>query len=241
MNCLLCAPSVAEISGGPEPAAACRHCGSVAREREAAWFVEKYLKPALPAEGGKVLEVGPSEAQVSYFPRERFLGSARYTAVDAVTRPFHDRLHAPHRFLEMDVTRLTFSDHSFDGILCSWVLPFIRSDFQAVSQLHRCLKSRGVALLQVPVLLEKTRRAVDIAQEAPMFYTEEFRKENGTEWVYGKDYFERLEAAGFFHRQVRVASLLAGGEAARLGLRTEGELFLCFKFRDAMEAFLEGL
>jgi SAM-dependent methyltransferase len=239
MRCLLCERSAAAPGpyGIPPRLGKCPHCGSKPQHRELAFFVRKHLKDNLK-EGAKVLEVGPAPAQLAHFARPEFIGPARYTAVD-VRRPAQDLAGA--RFLEMDVTRLTFSDQSFELILCNHVLSFIRSDFQAMSQIHRCLKSDGVALMNADIHLTKTRKFSEAAQEDPVLFTEDFRIENGTEWVYGEDYFERLEAAGFFHRRLPVRSFAAPAEIQEHGFRADGGLILCFKFRDSMERCLGGL
>lgn len=184
-----------------------------------------------------MLEIGPAAAQLKFFPR--LLRGTRYTAVDVLPPSGAYALKPPHRFLEMEATRLTFSDQSFELILASNVLPFIRSDYQAMSQMHRCLKGKGLAILDANVSLLKTRKASEMADENPEQYSEEFRRENGMEWIYGEDYFERLEAAGFFPHRLSVAGL--AGEKVSRAQGFSGELVLCFKFRDEAEKFLGAL
>lgn len=212
MDCLFCG---VKMSGEGD----CPRCGSRPGERDLACFFQRLDL----GEGTKVLEIIPTRAQLAYFPK--FIGRARYTAVGNVppARP----LGAPHRFLTMEPTRLTFSDQSFEAILCNNVLPYLRSDYQAMWQIHRCLKPEGFAVITSSVTLTKTRRAVEMAQEDPRVYTDEYLAAHGTEWLYGEDYFERLEAAGFFPHRLRVGE---GSEAV-----------FCFKFKDSKEKFLEAL
>jgi SAM-dependent methyltransferase len=227
MGCVLCG----QIEPGFAP---CPHCGSLPRQRQLAWFVaHRVLLPA----GSKVLEIGPAAVQLEYFPK--LLGKARYTAVDVLPPSGAHALKAPHRFLEMEATRLTFSDQSFELILASHVFPFIRSDYQAMSQVHRCLKGGGLAIVDANVSVPKTRKASEMAEENPALYSEEFRRENGMEWVYGEDYYERLEAAGFFPFKVSVAELAGKKTAESQGF--SGDILLCFKFRDEAEKFLGDL
>jgi SAM-dependent methyltransferase len=240
MRCLICQQSFPafESYGIPPRGGRCPNCGSKPRHRELAWFFQTYVR--LKKES-KILEVGPSKIQAKFFVDPVYIGEAKYTGIDLLKLKHHDLLKPPHRFLEMDVTRLSFSDQSFDVILCNHVLPFIRSDYMAMSEIHRCLKSTGIAVLNVHIGLEKTKRATEMAQIQPDLYTEEFRIENGTEWVYGEDFFERLEAAGFFHTRIRLFEL-ASNEIRELGaFREDSELFCCFKFQDEMHRFKEGL
>lgn len=219
MGCILCE----QASPGFGP---CSHCGSYPRHRELAWFVAR--KVALP-EGAKVLEIGPAPVQLAYFPR--LLQQARYTAVDSSAVAGETRVKAPHRFLRMEATRLTFSDQSFDLILASHLFPYIRSDYQAMSQVHRCLKEQGMAILSAPVLPGKTRKASDTDSREP-----------GMEWVYGEeDYFERLEAAGFFPHRLKLAELAGPKVSAEQGFSPDSELVLGFKFGDVRQRFLEAL
>lgn len=177
-----------------------------------------------------MLAMAPPVPLLSYFPTPRFIGEAKYTAVAPVPLPGADLLRPPHRLLQMDITRLTFSDASFDVIICNHVLPYVRSDFLAMSEVHRCLKAQGVAFLNVSVAPGKSRRAGE-GNGLPG---------TGQEWSYGEDYFERLAAAGLFVHQLPLAPLLEGQPEAA-GLPESCVQVACFKFRDSMEAFLQRL
>jgi len=53
----------------------------------------------------------------------------------------------------MDITRLPFSDNSFDQVICSEVLEHIPDDTQAISELVRILKSGRILAVSVPRFL----------------------------------------------------------------------------------------
>lgn len=238
MRCLLCQQNFEryEEYGIPPRSGKCPECGAKPRHRELAWFFQRFVKLG---EGSKVLEVGPSKIQARYFTQ--IIEPAKYTAIDIRRLKHHELLKPPHRFMEMDATRMSFSDQSFDVVLCNHILPFIKSDYQAMSQIHRCLKGTGLAVFNVSLELPKTRRAFEMHDENPERYTREFLEENGTEWMYGEDYFERLEAAGFFWHRLKLAPLADPAFAREQAFRENAELFLCFKFRDTMDAFLAGV
>ena len=212
MGCLLCQEVESEIS--TQSYDDCVRCGSTAELRQVAKFFLDHMR--LP-EGAKVLSVAPSVAELEFFVNRRFLGEAKYTAITPELSYDPRKLPAPHRLMRMDLTRMIFSDHSYDVILCNQVLPHVKSDYLAISELHRCLKSNGVALLNVNLVMPKTKRAPEMRGEEPNKYNWEFLQQNGTEWLYGEDYFERIEAAGFFVHRLR--DWPRGGR----------ELFLCFK------------
>jgi hypothetical protein len=238
MRCLLCQHNFEayEEYGIPPRSGKCPQCGAKPRHRELAWFFDQFVKFE---EGSKLLEIGPSKIQARSFTQR--IAPAKYTAIDIRHLKHHDLLKPPHRFLEMDATRMSFSDQSFDVILCNHILPFIKSDYQAMSQMHRCLKSSGFAIANVSIELPKTRRAFEMHDENPERYSREFLEENGTEWIYGEDFFERLEAAGFFWHRLRLAPLADSSLVKEQAFRADAELFLCFKFRDTMDAFLANV
>ncbi|HEY8280462.1 MAG TPA: class I SAM-dependent methyltransferase [Bdellovibrionota bacterium] len=222
MPCSLCQPETTEPAQ-PD----CPDCGSFPEDRAFARFFREFARPE---SGAKILDVAPPAPQLAYFPQERFLGGARYTAIAPVRLPEADSVKLPHRFIEMDITHLSFSDASFDMIICNHVLNYVRSDFLAMSELHRCLKARGMAFLNVSMMPGKSRRAGE-GTGSPG---------SGREWRYGDDYFERLEAAGLFVLRLPLKALLKNFPEAG-ALPEDAQQVICFKFRDAMEAFRSGL
>jgi len=234
-HCILCAKKIEASDSG-----ICPHCGAKSIDRALAWFLKKFIRKEALEAGFKILEVGPSPAQLSQIARSEFIGNARYTAVDLRPLPQRELLQKPHRFLEMDVTRLAFSDQSFDVIICNHVFAFIRSDYQAMAQLHRALPISGVAILNSKVVLPKSKRDSDMTKEEKLeVRSPEDRAEFGDEWVYGEDYYERLEAAGFFYHRYKIGSGLE--KLQSVGIDQEEEFVLCFKYRDTMEEFLRRL
>lgn len=231
-SCCLCGKKWDEWS----ESALCPACGSGPQAREMALFFLRLLRFR---EGTKVLEVGPSKGNVAYLIQEKFIGKAKYTAIDTERYAYYEQLSLPHRYLQMDATRLSFSDQCFDVILCNGVLPFIRSDYQAMSEFHRCLKSSGIAILDVDVTLPKTKKASEMHEAEPEKYSRAFLHEHGTEWVYGEDYFERLVAAGFFAHRLPVKEFVPESFIEEYGLRPQGEHILCFKYKEEKEKFLD--
>jgi hypothetical protein len=222
MPCSLCQPENPEVQAVN---AFCPSCNSYPEDRAFARFFRDNVRPHC-APGWKILDVAPPAPQLQFFPRPVFLAEARYTAIAPVRLPDADSVKPPHRFLEMDITRLSFSDASFEVIICNHVLPYVRSDFLAMSELHRCLKAEGMAFLNVSVGPGKSRRAGE-GTGLPG---------SGREWRYGEDYFERLEAAGLFVLKLPLRPLLEG-KIEEAGLPENPMQVICFKFREPMERF----
>lgn len=124
----------------------------------------------------------------------------------------------------MDLTRIPFRDHSFDAILCNHVLEHIPADRRAMKELRRVLKPDGWAILQVPVSGEKTFE--DAAIQSPEDRERCFGQSDHVR-VYGKDYAERLKAAGFEVHVDPWASELAEEEARYLGLNQKEDIYFC--------------
>lgn len=214
----------------------CPGCGAEPEDRLLAWLLDRL--PVGPP-GGKLLAVAPSAALANYYTRKFPQGELKVTAIHHALRD--GRLHPPHRSIEMDVTHMTFSDHCFDVVVAGGVLPFVRSDYLAMSEMHRCLKTAGVVALYVNLPWAKTRRAADVRAEEPGVFSREFFERHGTEWVYGEDFFERLEAAGFFVHRLGPRAQPGPEWCREQSVPVRTELVLCFKFRDSMEAFLASV
>ena len=122
----------------------------------------------------------------------------------------------PNRaMIEMDITNITYEDNSFDVILCSHVLEHVMDDKKAMSELFRVLSPGGWAILQAPVLREKT-------YEDPAIVTPEERErlfgQRDHVRIYGLDYRDRLESAGFNVKVDGYVRKLGSAKIRRYGL-----------------------
>lgn len=57
---------------------------------------------------------------------------------------------------QVDLQRLPFADQSYDFVFASHVLEHVADDQQAISEIRRILRPDGIAILPVPVVVEKT-------------------------------------------------------------------------------------
>src|SRR5262245_29238018 len=173
----------------------CPRCGSKPRHRAVLVFLRRFVRSRL-RDGGEVLEIGPSRPATRVVPRQRVIGSARYTAIDLGRRPHHARLRPPHRFRLMDAARLTFGAAEFDVILCNNVLGFAVDDRAVLSEIHRCLKPDGVAMVDVDMPVARTTSAAALRRRQPARFTAAYVRNNGSERFYGPDYLARVRGAG---------------------------------------------
>jgi len=160
----------------------CPRCGSLGRHRTEWLYLTKH--PDLLTGRKRVLHVAPEESL------ERCL--RRLPGVDYLSADF-DSKTAMER---MDITDIRHPDSSFDVIVCNHVLEHVSDDRRALSELHRVLSADGWALLQVPMDHDREVTFEDPTITEPAERERVFGQYDHVR-VYGRDYVERLEAAGF--------------------------------------------
>jgi predicted SAM-dependent methyltransferase len=131
-----------------------------------------------------------------------------------------------HRaMVRMDVGQLPFRGHSFDMIYCSHVLNMLPEDEPAMTELHRVLKPKGLALIQVPDPVPGSG-----LEASPSSTPEERLAMHGDPAMFRRYGLQcllgRLRDAGFVVEAVDYFSSFATSEQRRLGLIDE-KLFLC--------------
>jgi len=104
-------------------------------------------------------------------------------------------LDMPTAMDKQDITQLTYSEDSFDAILCNHVLEHIPEDAKAMKELYRVLKPGGWAILQTP-MLNKEETLEDFSITDPQERERVFGQNDHVR-IYGADKQKRLEAAGF--------------------------------------------
>lgn len=205
--------------------AKCPRCGALERHRVLWLFLER--ETDLFQRPGAMLHVAPEYA---FLRRLSQVEGLRY-----VTGDFDSPL-AEH---ELDLMELPFEESSFDFLMCNHVLEHVADDRLALAEVNRVLKPGGWAVLMCPV---DRRRATTLEDPSVVTPEERHRVFGQADHVrlYGRDYADRLAAAGF---SVRADPYLAGFDEpaiARLGLRREEddafgeeEVYFCVKGEDA--------
>ncbi len=100
-----------------------------------------------------------------------------------------------------DFTSMSFKDHYFDIILANQVMEHIKDEQKFLSEIKRCLKDDGCAIINIPYnsLLEETLEDDNVKTD------EERKKYYGQEdhvRMYGKDAYFRFLKMGFIVNQV---------------------------------------
>ncbi len=153
---------------------------------------------------GAMLHVAPEPALAAKFKTRH-----DYVSIDRA---------AGRAMRAMDVTAIEFADQSFDAVLCNHVLEHVPDDRAAMSEILRVLKPGGWGSLQVPIKGETTEEDLSITDPR------ERRRRYGQEdhvRQYGRDYHERLRAAGFDVLALDKSAIVGPEDLARLAVDCE--------------------
>ncbi len=195
------------------PNARCAHCDALERHR-LLWMYLRDETDLLVAGGARkrLLHVAPEPVL-----RDRIAGEPLIDYLSADLEP-------GAADVVMDLTAIGFPDGSFDVILCSHVLEHIPDDALAMRELRRVLRPSGWAILQVPILLERTDEDATVTD--PQERLRRFAQRDHVR-AYGRDYADRLRAAGFAVTEDRYAERLGPEAARRHGIHPREIVHLC--------------
>lgn len=170
------------VGAGYRLDAVCPGCGSLDRER----LVYLYLKLKTNVFRGRVrlLHVAPEKSLQNVL---KALPNVTYVSTD---------LASVGVMVKMDLIRMAFPDNSFDVVICNHVLEHIHDDRQAMSEICRVVKPEGWAIIQVPISLALEKTYEDSEISLPEDREKAFGQEDHVR-IYGRDYRDRLERAGF--------------------------------------------
>ena len=153
----------------------------------------------------RVLHFAPEQA---FYKRFRKQANLEYVTTD---------LNSPLADVKADICNLPFEDNQFDVILCNHVLEHIPEDRKALSELLRVMKPGGWGIFQVPQDLDRETTFED----ASITDREERRKVFGQYdhvRIYGRDYFDILQQAGFEVHPIDLTATLEPGTIDRYRL-----------------------
>lgn len=196
--CNLCGYSGLFKAHGHPPRydARCPGCGS--RERQRLFALLLSSRPDLGA--GDVVHFAP-EAELQPLLKAK---ATHYLSAD----PF-----MPGCDLELDLMELGLEDASVDVFVANHVLEHVVEDSVALSELYRCLRPGGVALVSVPIAegWGATYEDVEIALHGSDEDREIHFGRHDHVRYYGRDFVARLVHAGF-----DVETFFAGGRETAL-------------------------
>lgn len=166
----------------------------------------------------RLLHIAPEVALKRKFKRMYKREPERYLTAD---------LESPLADLHFDVQQIPLQDGSFDVVICNHILEHVEDDRRALREIYRILAPNGWGVVLSPV--DKGREQTfeddsitDPEQRQRLFGQYDHRR------VYGRDYGERLQQAGFEVYQIPYAESLSQAERERYAL-TDEELYIVRK------------
>lgn len=200
--------------------AMCPNCFSVERTR----IFWKFLTDTdFFNSNKKMLHVAPELKLFYKFSSNPFID---YHAIDKFTEGYT----RPKGTVNMDVTDIKYPDNSFDFILCSHVLEHVPNDILAINELFRVMKYGGWGILQVPIEMDREKTYEDDSITSPEERKKAFGQFDHVR-MYGKDYIDRLQSAGFEVDLNDYAQKVSEATKMRYGFGNGETLFIVRKNR----------
>ena len=135
----------------------------------------------------KMLHIAPEVALMRKFKKMYANNAERYVTAD---------LESPLADIHFDVQQIPLADESFDCVICNHIMEHVEDDGKALGEIYRIMRHGGWGVILSPVELEREKTfeddtITDRAERTRIFGQYDHRR------IYGRDYAERLRAAGF--------------------------------------------
>ncbi len=164
----------------------------------------------------KMLHIAPEQCFYKLF---KAMKNLEYTTGD---------YNSPIADVHFDLHKAPFDDNAFDVIFCNHVLEHVEDDKQCMRELYRIMKPGGWGIFQVPMdtNAEKTFEDKTITSEADR--EKHFWQKDHVR-LYGLDYKNRLEEAGFKVTVEDYTKELSPDLVDRYRLPNGEKIYLCRK------------
>jgi SAM-dependent methyltransferase len=209
VECPACGNTAARYARGFCPA-----CYAGSRQRLMALFLRRELGVGAGA-GVRILHFAPEPGLIRMLSR---MDAVDYVPGDLVPDTDQERV---------DATDIRLAP-TFDGVITSHVLEHIPADAKAMSEMMRVLRPGGWALVIVPVVYELASTYENDAVRTSWGRHTHFGQHDHVR-VYGRDFEQRLRAAGFVVDERRYADELPPEQARRYGVGAQDVIYLCRK------------
>jgi SAM-dependent methyltransferase len=193
----------------------CPKCGSGIRHRTLWLFLSRktdFFKSSL-----YVLHFAPEHC---FYKKMKNLSNINYLSAD---------LGSPRAMVKIDMTNIKYQNNTFDVLLSSHVLEHIEDDLKAIKELYRVQKINGWSIHLVPIDYSRND-----TYENPLIKSPEDRKKIYGHYdhkrIYGKDYKNRLEQAGFQVNIFKTEAFCDENEITIMGLKRDTEIYYCRKY-----------
>lgn len=190
------------------------HSMSLERHRLLWLYLKK--KTNFFAMPNRVLHIAPEYCFIKKFSRMKNLD---YITADLVS---------PWAKVKLDVQDIPFPTSNFDVILCNHVLEHVPDDQKAMRELFRVMKPGGFGIFQVPLDVTLSETQEDQSINTPALRELHYGQRDHLR-LYGTDYADRLQKAGFIVTEDNFVQTLPRELAIRYALPLNEVIYLCVK------------
>ena len=143
-----------------------------------------------------ILHIAPEVCMMKQFKKIYSSKPQNYITAD---------LESPLADMHFDVQQIPIADNSVDIIICNHILEHVESDHKALCEMYRIMRPGGVGIMLAPIdysreVTYEDDTITDPKQRAEIFGQYDHRR------IYGKDYLNRLTAAGFEAEEIDYAA-----------------------------------
>lgn len=189
--------------------ALCPNCLSLERHRMLWLYLKQHT--TLFDTRPQLLHIAPEVALMKRLRRIYTEVPERYQTAD---------LESPLADMHFDIQHIPLEGESVDVIFCNHILEHVEDDRVALAELYRIMRQGGWGVMLSPV--DRSREhtfeddtITDAAERTRLFGQYDHRR------VYGRDYAQRLAAAGFEVEEIAFAEALSEGAVKLYGLSDE--------------------
>lgn len=163
-----------------------------------------------------LLHIAPEQC---FYKRFRQMPNLRHVTAD---------LESPLADVKMDIHDMPFRDGEFDIVLCNHVLEHVNDDHKAMTEIYRVLKPGGWAVMQVPIDDTRATTYEDWSITSEKDREIHFWQKDHVR-LYGLDYPQRLEKAGFTVTPVDFTQEFSPEQIAKYRLMDGEIIYWCKK------------
>lgn len=164
----------------------------------------------------KVLHVAP---ELCFIKRFEAMPHLDYTTAD---------IESPLAKVKMDLHDIPFEANTFEVAFCNHVMEHVTDDIQCMKELYRVLKPGGWAIIQSPMDYNRAQTYEDASITSPAEREKAFLQSDHLR-LYGMDYHERLEKAGFKVTIDRFVQEIDAHKRVRYALPEQEIIYFCQK------------
>lgn len=130
--------------------------------------------------------------------------------------------------VEVDMTNIQFRDNNFDVLISSHVLEHVENDLKAMKELYRVQNKVGWSIHLAPIDYSRQETFEDPSVTDPDERQRIFGHYDHKR-IYGTDYKNRLESAGFLVSVLKTRDFCSEKEMLQMGLKNDTEIYYCTK------------